>query len=140
MEQARITKNDNGGFLIETNRGSLMETAKVRLSKKKKKQKQIAGPSWTPRIKNRKQTRILDGNRVAEQVMAARHISMPATLRNTELEAEVEKCPGSGTNQPGRKQRAKAGSNLVTEAETRHLTTCQKRVPTTATEEGDAEL
>ncbi|KFY45250.1 hypothetical protein V494_01045 [Pseudogymnoascus sp. VKM F-4513 (FW-928)] len=94
----------------------------------------------TARKQNRKQTRILDGNRVAEQVMAARHISMLASLRNTELEAEVEKCPGSGTNKRGRKQQAKAGSNLATEAETRHLTTCQKRVPTTATEEGDTEL
>ncbi|KFY99330.1 hypothetical protein V498_00845 [Pseudogymnoascus sp. VKM F-4517 (FW-2822)] len=69
-----------------------------------------------------------------------------AKPRNT----EVERCRKS---KAGKKKeirglgaaRAQAtsqspGPNLATEAEKRHLTTCQKRLPTAATEEEDTEF
>lgn len=66
-------------------------------------------------------------------MMAARHISSAG---------EPEKYRSPERSRPSRPGAARAqatsqspGPNLATEAETRHLTTCQKRVPTAATEE-----
>ena len=69
------------------------------------------------------------------QVTTARSPAWPAKGKADERRSRDTEVETEDWEPRGRKQQAKAGPNLATEAEKRHLTTCQKRVPIAATEE-----